>query len=122
VLLVEAQMGPSAIHGMGLIAQQFIPKGAMVWEYTPELDLTLSREELDALPERARRAFLYWSYQDVHSGEYILCFDDARYFNHSDDPNTDGCRALRDIAPGEEITYDYRRWDLDHERKLGEAA
>ena len=45
---------------------------------------------------------------------------DARYFNHSEEPNTvdlDGPEgptvAARDIQPGEELTCDYRLFDAD---------
>jgi SET domain-containing protein len=49
---------------------------------------------------------------------YCFASDDARYFNHSDDPNSlsayyegeDECvtKAIRDIKPGEEITDNYQ--------------
>ncbi|MFZ3100192.1 MAG: SET domain-containing protein [Minisyncoccales bacterium] len=60
--------------------------------------------------------------------------DDARFFNHSNTPNTFGtedpgdemaiCVALRDIQIGEELTADYRTFDthpfigFDKHRKL----
>jgi hypothetical protein len=44
----------------------------------------------------------------------VLSADDDRFTNHADDPHTanDGnvTFALRDIRPGEEITWDYRPW------------
>ena len=47
-------------------------------------------------------------------------WDHARYVNHSCDPNcggTDHCFevALRDIAPGEQITEDYDGYSLPNE-------
>jgi hypothetical protein len=54
------------------------------------------------------------------TGKYVLCFDDGRFFNHSDSPNViDGLTpdtaqssiAVRDIFPGEELTCDYRTFD-----------
>ena len=45
--------------------------------------------------------------------------DDARFYNHSNDPNTawneeqNAEVAIRDIAVNEEITCDYREWDDD---------
>jgi hypothetical protein len=51
---------------------------------------------------------------DPATGTHTLSFDDARFTNHSDDPNTanaaDGVStvAVRDIEAGEEITWDYR--------------
>jgi SET domain-containing protein len=50
----------------------------------------------------------------------ILCFDDARFVNHSDTPNiaTDYAQdpygldvALRDIEAGEEITMNYENFE-----------
>jgi hypothetical protein len=124
VLLVDARVGLSSVGGFGLFAQQFISKGTPVWEYAPGLDLSLSQAEVDALADRARRAFLHYSCWNSKLGCHILCFDDARYMNHSDDPNTDGRRAIRDIVQGEELTYTYGRRDLtfDFERTLGQAA
>ena len=55
------------------------------------------------------------------SHQYILCSDDARFFNHSDTPNTESREvagedevitvAKRDIQPGEELTDDYRTFE-----------
>ncbi len=60
---------------------------------------------------------------------YVFCGDDARYFNHSDTPNTRGeesedgygeTYALRDIEAGEELTGDYNEFDEDFDRKMTE--
>ena len=60
----------------------------------------------------------------VESNTYVYLDEPARFFNHSCDPNC-GVRpdltlvALRDIAKGEELTYDYsttmleRKWTMD---------
>ena len=67
-------------------------------------------------PEHVRAFFSHYGYVDRNLKRMILCFDDARFVNHSDTPNvaTDYARdphgldvALRDIAAGEEITMDY---------------
>src|SRR5829696_3388201 len=118
MLLVDARVGPSAIHGLGLIAQADIAAGTTISKHAPGLDATLSQAELDALPAVARKNYRYYSYRNIHTEQYVLSFDDDRFTNHSNDPNTDGRKALRSIAAGEEITYDYRRWDLDCEWKL----
>lgn len=54
---------------------------------------------------------------------YILCADNARFFNHSDNPNTHVVEdpedeetadvASKDIQIGEELTVDYREFDAD---------
>jgi len=68
------------------------------------------------LPEHVRAFFSHYGYLDRNVKRIILCFDDARFVNHSDTPNvaTDYAQdaygldaALRDIAAGEELTMDY---------------
>ena len=71
---------------------------------------------VDGLPAQVRAFFGHYGYLDRNVGRIILCFDDARFVNHSDTPNvaTDYARdpygldvALRGIAAGEELTMDY---------------
>jgi uncharacterized protein len=53
-------------------------------------------------------------------GDFVLCWDPARYLNHSCDPT---CRsagydfeiAVRDIHPGEELTDDYGSLNLEYD-------
>lgn len=53
MLLVNARAGVSKIHGFGLIAQEFIPKGKYVWEFRENFDLTFSSLELRNLSQPA---------------------------------------------------------------------
>ena len=93
--------------GLGLFAQQDIPRGAFVTEYWGEL--------------------LTDKQADERSGKYLFQMDNgktidgatrknvARYINHSCKPNCEvnfyGNRifieSLRKISAGEELTYDY---------------
>jgi uncharacterized protein len=120
MLLVETELRPSPIHGIGVFTRQFIPAGSVVWSFTPGFDLEIEESEIERLSPPAREQFLKYSYLDVHSGKYVLCFDDGRFFNHLDQPNvrdgetpeTSHCSvAIRDIHPGEELTCDYRTFD-----------
>lgn len=116
MLLVNARKGPSKIHGLGLIAHEFIPKGTRIWEFKLGFDLKFTEEELQQLPLHARAQITYYSYFDPRSGIYVLSIDDDRFTNHSDNPNVDldddgdSSIAVRDIHVGEEITWDYRPW------------
>lgn len=111
MLLVNARVGPSRIHGLGLIAMEAIPKGTLVWRLDPAFDLLISREGLASLSRVARAQVLHYGYFDESLDKYVLCSDDDRFCNHSDNPNTtflgDHAVAARDISPGEEITDSY---------------
>jgi uncharacterized protein len=120
MLLVDTELRPSPIHGTGVFSRQFIPAGAVVWTFAPGFDLEIDPPEVERLAPPARDQFLKYSYLDVFTGKYVLCFDDGRFFNHSDAPNVmDGATpetaqssvAIRDILPGEELTCDYRTFD-----------
>ncbi len=124
MMLVETRLAPSAIHGIGLFAAQFIPQGTKVWEFSPGFDLSIPQKNLSSLRRPALRHFLNIAYTSKKTGEYIYCCDHAGYFNHSPSPNVrcvsvgegdheDICLTANDIAAGEEMTVDYREFDAD---------
>ena len=131
MLTVKTSIKQSAIHGTGVFAAEDIAKGTIVWKYEPLLDIGLTKEQMQALPDIAKKTFLNYAYHDAEDGLYILCFDDARFMNHADDPNTTQIPndidtqgytvATKDIKAGEEITCDYRIVDDDIADKLGPA-
>ena len=125
-MLIRAKTGPSAIHGVGLFVKESVPKGTRVWEFTPGFDLELTKDQVIRLSEAAREQFLNYAYISKETGNYILCSDDARFFNHQKSPNVTcripsgthienalECFAIGDIAAGEEITTDYSEFDAD---------
>jgi uncharacterized protein len=122
MLLVKTYLAESRIHGVGLFAAQRIPKGTVVWRLEPNLDLELTERQIEALAPPAREQIRKYTYLDLVRGTYVLCGDDARFFNHSDAPNchdfpdADGGTtvAARDIGEGEELTSDYSRFDGQH--------
>ncbi len=128
MLLVKTTIGPSRIHGTGLIAAEFIRKGTRIWEVTEGFDRKVPRSQVECLPEPQRLQMLRYSYTEISTGLLVICIDDDRYTNHSDTPNTREVHtrdalaysvALRDIVPGEEITCDYWTFDASAEEKLG---
>lgn len=127
MMLVPTRRQTSEIHGTGLFTAEPIPAGTPTWRFTPGLDLALHPDAVSALSDISRDWFVTYAYWDIQTGLYILCADDARFMNHSDDPNVGGNYdaepvfgmdvALRDIAAGEELTCDYRTFDrIDRER------
>ncbi|HVT74806.1 MAG TPA: SET domain-containing protein [Candidatus Paceibacterota bacterium] len=128
--MVKTKIGPSSIKGagLGLFADQFIPKGAVTWRFMPGLDIIVPEDTLLQLSESARAQFLNYCYVDKYTKHFILCFDDERFINHSTAPNvvqtkatseTEGFEvAARDIQPGEELFCNYEEFDFDAYRKL----
>lgn len=115
MLLVNAKVGTSKIHGFGLIAQEFIPKGTCIWRFQPGFDLMIDETELATLSATAQRQVRHYAFYDPTRRAYVLSGDDDRFTNHCDDPNTleEGgydSYALHDIQAGEEITWNYHGW------------
>jgi len=102
--------------GHGVVATRFIPKGTIVW-VLDDLDRQFSAEtvqKMDAIAQAVLEKYCYRDYQ----GDYILCWDLARFINHSFDSSMIGTAynfelAARDIHPGEELTDDYGYFALD---------
>lgn len=93
-----------------MFATRDIPRGTITWALDP-LDQHFTPEERAALPAYAQAQLEKYSYID-RRGNNILCWDHARFFNHSCAANClsvgyDFELAIRDIAAGEELTDDY---------------
>ncbi len=128
MLFVNTVLKKSPIDGLGLFANQFIPQGAVVWRFTPGFDIEVREKKLKDLSPPARKQFLKYAFLEPGTDNYILCFDDARFSNHSDHPNCVNVLlqsdnewaavAARDIFPGDELTCDYKDFDGAYRRKL----
>ncbi|HSR42076.1 MAG TPA: SET domain-containing protein [Longimicrobiales bacterium] len=116
MLKVPTFLAPSPIHGVGVHAGVPISAGTVIWEFDSPVDLEIPREDMAAIPEPYQSRFRHFSYLD-ESGVYVLCGDNARFMNHSFEPNCDDTGATtvaaRDIAAGEELTCDYRSFDAE---------
>lgn len=115
MLCVKTRLGQSRIEGVGLFASEAIPKGTVVWKYDPRFDLSLDMRDIPPSDNITREWLMRYGYQPDETPVYVVCGDNARFMNHSDEPNCDDVNdetiALRDIAEGEEITCDYARFD-----------
>lgn len=105
----------SPIHGMGVFARRAIAAGDCISEYVGEL---ITWKEADRRAERkedpTNHTFLFsLANRKVIDGG--TGGNDARWINHSCEPNCEAREedgrvfifALRDIARGEELNYDY---------------
>ena len=105
----------SAIHAAGCYTTSRIPKGVKVVEYTGP---RITKDEAD---ERFKDSIITSLFGIGDGSKVISGHGMAMYINHSCDPNceTDELNgrvwiiSLRNIAPGEELTYDYNLYDGD---------
>jgi hypothetical protein len=104
--------------GYGVFATRFIPRGTITWVFD-DLDQVVAAERTAVLLPAMREALDKYSYLNGR-GERILCWDHARFVNHSCHPTSlapgfDLEIAIRDIQEGEEITDDYGSLNLEME-------
>lgn len=121
MLQIPTYVGPSKIAGVGLFAGTDLDEGTVIWEFTPGVDWEIAPKDLDRFPEPYRSRLRHYLFRD-DSGVYILCGDNAKFMNHEDDPNCDDSDHLhtvtrRPIQAGEELTCDYRQFDLDTKKE-----
>lgn len=116
MLCVPTYVAPSEIAGVGLFAAMALEPGTVIWEFTEGVDWRITSDELDAFPEPFRSRMRHYLYQE-ESGLFVLCGDNAKFMNHHDDPNCDDPEGAytvvrRPVAAGEELTCDYRAFDV----------
>jgi len=118
MLTVKTYIDKSKISGIGLFAKEDIKKGTVVWRLNPVLDILLPFEEFFKLDKITRR---FLNFYDYDLNRYVVCLgDNARFVNHSSNPNLAYISvteeiAIKNIKKGKELTEDYRQ---HHKRKL----
>ena len=106
----------SALHGLGVFATKRIKRGARVVEYLGErVSHAEADRRYDDKDESDNHTFLF-----IVDGRTVIDAgvhgNEARFINHGCDPNCESViqerrvfiEAIRDIAAGEELTYDYQ--------------
>ena len=104
--------------GYGVVATRLIPCGTITW-VRDAFDQSLSAAQVERMAPIYRDIAAKYCFVDAR-GNLVLCWDLARYVNHSCDPS---CRsagydfelAVRDIHPGEELTDDYGSLNLEYD-------
>ncbi len=96
--------------GFGLVATKLIPKGTITW-VQDELDQVFEPDAPLYLKEAEKEMLEKYSFRN-NEGEHVLCWDFAKFVNHSFKSNCLSTAynfeiAIRDIQPGEELTDDY---------------
>ncbi|MDO8282019.1 MAG: SET domain-containing protein [Thermodesulfovibrionia bacterium] len=96
--------------GYGVVATKFIPKGTITWSLD-KLDHIFTPLELNDMDDIYKSIISKYTFRDK-CGNFILCWDNGRYVNHSFRSNCITTAyefelAVRDIHVGEELTDDY---------------
>jgi hypothetical protein len=113
MLLIDVYLDKSQIEGIGVFAKNPIAKGTLIWKFDPHFDRLIPNEVWEAQTGAVKTYLDRYCYPSrSSSGHIVFEADDARYMNHSDNPNCDvsnenAMYALKDIAPREELTCDY---------------
>jgi hypothetical protein len=116
-LIMGLMIRSSSIHAAGCYTTSPIPKGVKVVEYTGP---RITKKQADAYFQNSKITYLF----GIGDGTKVINGHGmAMYINHSCDPNceTEELRgrvwvmSIREIAPGEELTYDYNLYDGDED-------
>jgi uncharacterized protein len=96
--------------GYGVVATKLIPKGTITWVSDP-LDHVFTPGEVEKMSAIFQEKLHIYGYRD-HVGNFVLCWDNSRFVNHSFRSSCMSTAynfeiAVRDIYPGEELTDDY---------------
>lgn len=104
----------SAIQGLGAFATRRIPAGTRLIEYAGERLTPKQADERYPDDGDRHHTFLFAIDDDIVV-DAAVNGNDARFLNHSCDPNCDvivedqrlWIETIRDVEPGEELAYDY---------------
>ncbi|HYZ48559.1 MAG TPA: SET domain-containing protein-lysine N-methyltransferase [Sphingomonas sp.] len=125
MMMVDTELRPSTIEGLGVFLLQPLAKGALVWRFDSRIDRVYSEDEIASMPQRSQEYLRRYSTWHEGTRVWVLCGDNGRYFNHADAPNTisDGVAfgtdvAAFDLQAGAELTSNYSAI-CDHFRRNG---
>lgn len=103
--------------GNGIVATQFIPAGTIIW-VLDKLDRAFSPEEFYAVDPIILNVLETYTFR-IKNGNFLLCWDNGKFINHSFKSNCmstayDFEIAIKDILPGEQLTDDYGYLNITH--------
>jgi hypothetical protein len=117
MLCVRTKLKKSNIHGIGLFADQNLPKGISIWKSNGALSYNIySKKEWQKLKNKLNKHSFEqinkYAYKYKKDNHYRVDLDDTRFINHSSKPNTTindlgDMVAVKLIKKGEEIKMNY---------------
>lgn len=96
--------------GHGVVATDFIPAGTITW-VLDKLDREFKPADFESMDPIYQNILDTYTFRN-NLGNFVLCWDNGRFVNHSFNSNClttayDFEIAIRDIQPGEQLTDDY---------------
>ncbi|KPJ98366.1 MAG: hypothetical protein AMJ60_08485 [Desulfobacterales bacterium SG8_35] len=128
MLKVRTYLSTSTVHGIGVYADEDIPRGTVIWEFNPHVDLVYTPDEWNnvsaSISEPSLAVLKRYSYKE--KGNHYLCLDNAQFMNHcatlfNVEDHQEGSLMLArcDIRKGEELLCNYFQFgDSDDEHVL----
>ncbi len=55
MMMVETELRPSSIHGIGVFLLQPVRRGDLIWRFDARIDRVYTEEEIASLPEHMQR-------------------------------------------------------------------
>ena len=115
MLRVKTFLDRSSTHGIGIFAGEDIPRGTLIWEFHPQVDLVYDpdqwRELRNSVASQSFAALERYCYKE--NGRYCLCLDNAQFMNHCaatynvENVSAHKMVAKADIRQGEELLCNY---------------
>lgn len=121
MFVIATYIDKSGIEGVGVFTAEAIREGQTISRFEPEFDRLVPTAEYLKAPPHLKSLLDRYAFPHPELPDFIVYeVDNSRFMNHSDAPNTDysnfaAGRALRDIAPGEELTCDYNGFFTGYE-------
>ena len=102
------------MQGLGAFATEFIPAGTRLIEYAGQR-ITMTEAEARYPDDDTRHHTYLFAIDDDIVIDAAFENNEARFINHSCDPNCDAVveddriwiETIREVQPGEELAYDY---------------
>jgi len=115
MLMVRTELRASDIHGIGVFLVEPVRAGQLIWRFDSRIDRVFSDAELNEMPPALQRYLRTYSTLHAEQKLWVLCGDNGRHFNHSEQPTTRSLGiafgddvAAADLPAGTELTSDYR--------------
>ena len=113
---VEVKIAINPKMGLGLFTKEFIPKGAIVWEFVEGVDVKMNKTTFNKLNYAQQDFFEKYGWKE-DDGFYYLSCDLTNFINHNEHKNLDVVGeviiANKDIQIGMELFEDYSEFDSE---------